>query len=104
MASRYLIIVATATAILIYGIMEPERNWDMVAYVAAAYHKDGYRGADLTRETYGEIKKEVSERPFFSKLVTGEYRETVFKDPSSLEQQIPFYSPRIVYIDSTTTG
>ena len=99
MASRYLIIVATATAILIYGIMEPERNWDMVAYVAAAYHKDGYRGADLTRETYGEIKKEVSEKPFFSQLVTGEYRETVFKDPSSLEQQLPFYSPRVVYIE-----
>jgi hypothetical protein len=98
MTFRCLIIVATATVILIYGIMKPERNWDMVAYVAAAYHKDGYRGADLTRETYGEIKKEVSERRF-SKLVTGEYRETVFRDPSSLEQQLPFYSARVVYIE-----
>jgi hypothetical protein len=70
----------------------------MVAYVAASYHKDGYRGAELTRETYGEIKKEVSSKRF-SKLTTGEYRETVFRDPSSLEQQLPFYSIRIGYIE-----
>lgn len=91
-------IVATATAILIYGIMKPERNWDMVAYVAAAYHSDGYRGADLTRETYGDIKKGVSAKRF-SKLVTGGYRETVFRDPASLEQQLPFYSARVGYIE-----
>lgn len=98
MAFRYLIIVATAAVILIYGIVKPERNWDMIAYVAGAYHKDGYTGADLTRETYGDIKKGVSDRRF-SKLVTGEYRETVFRDPASLEQQLPFYSPRVVYIE-----
>jgi hypothetical protein len=98
MTSKYLIIIATATAILIYGIMKPERNWDMVAYVAAAYYKDGYRGADLTRETYGDIKKGIGERKF-SKLVTGEYRETVFRDPASLEQQLPFYSPRVAYVE-----
>jgi hypothetical protein len=40
----------------------------------------------------------VTERRF-SKLVTGEYRETVFRDPSSLEQQLPFYSARVVYIE-----
>jgi hypothetical protein len=98
MAFRYLIIIATAATILIYGIMKPERNWDMVAYVAAAYYKDGYRGVDLTRETYGDIKKEVSAKRF-SKLVTGEYRETVFRDPASLEQQLPFYSPRVAYVE-----
>jgi hypothetical protein len=98
MASKYLIIMATATVILIYGVMKPERNWDMVAYVAAAYHKDGYSGADLTRETYGDIKNGVSAKRF-SKLVTGEYRETVFRDPASLEQQLPFYSARVVYIE-----
>ena len=98
MAFRYGIIIATATVILVYGLLKPEHNWDMIAYVAAAYHKDGYRGSDLTRETYGEIKKEVSNKTF-SKLVTGEYRETVFRDPSSLEQQIPFYSIRVAYIE-----
>src|SRR5688500_19875180 len=62
------------------------------SYVAVAYHKDGYRGSDLTRETYGDIKNGVSAKKF-SKLVAGEYRETVFREPASLEQQLPFYSP-----------
>ena len=98
MTFRYLIIIATATVILIYGIMKPERNWDMVAYVAVAYHKDGYRGSDLTRETYGDVKNGVSAKKF-SKLVAGGYRETVYREPASLEQQLPFYSPRVVYIE-----
>lgn len=98
MTFRYLIIIATAATILIYGIMKPEYNWDMIAYVAAAYYKDDYRGVDLTRETYGDIKKEVNAKRF-SKLIIGEYRETVFRDPASLEQQLPFYSLRVAYIE-----
>jgi hypothetical protein len=98
LAFKYLTILVTAMVILLYGVMKPERNWDMVAYVAAAYHKDGYRGADLTRETYGDIKKSVSAKRF-SKLVTGEYRGTVYSDPVALEQQLPFYSPRVIYIE-----
>jgi hypothetical protein len=98
MISRYIILVATAAAVFAFGILQPQRNWDLVAYVAAAYHKDGYRGADLTRETYDDIKKVVSSKRF-ALLTTGEYRGTVFKDPSSLEQQIPFYSIRVAYIE-----
>ncbi|MBA2658811.1 MAG: hypothetical protein H0U72_04480 [Nitrosospira sp.] len=98
MGYRYGICILTATIILIFGLLKPEHNWDMIAYVAASYYKDGYRGPDLTRETYEDIKKEVSSKTF-SKLITGKYRETVFGDPSSLEQQIPFYSIRVGYIE-----
>ncbi len=98
MAFRYGVIIGTAFAILIFGLIKPLHNWDMIAYVAASYYKDGYRGLDLTRETYGEVKKEVSSKTF-SKLITGKYRETVYEDPSSLEQQIPFYSVRVGYIE-----
>jgi hypothetical protein len=98
MISRYIILIATAAAVFAFGILQPQRNWDLVAYVAAAYHKDGYRGADLTRETYDDVKKVVSSKRF-ALLTTGEYRVTVFKDPSSLEQQIPFYSIRVAYIE-----
>lgn len=95
---RYGILIATAAAVLTFGILKPHRNWDMVAYVAAAYHKDGYRGVDLTRKTFEDIKKVVSIKRF-SLLTKGVYRETVFKDPASLEQQIPFYSIRVAYIE-----
>ncbi|MEO6825265.1 MAG: hypothetical protein ABI167_11205 [Nitrosospira sp.] len=98
MVLRYGILILTAVAILMYGILKPHRNWDMVAYVAAAYHKDGYRGADLNRVTYEDVKKTVSDRRF-SLLTTGEYSGTVFKDPASLAQQIPFYSIRVAYVE-----
>lgn len=32
--------------------MRPYHNWDMIGYVAAAYHKDGYRGEDLSQLTF----------------------------------------------------
>lgn len=98
MVFRYGILLATAAIILLYGLLRPQHNWDMIAYVAASYSKDGYRGADLTRETYEEIRKEVRSKTF-SQLTTGKYRETVFADPSSLEQQIPFFSIRVGYIE-----
>jgi hypothetical protein len=60
--------------------------------------REGYRGADLTRQTYGEIKKEVGDKKF-AKLVAGENRNTVFSDPVALEQQLPFYAIRVAYIE-----
>jgi hypothetical protein len=98
MVFRYGILAATAAIILLYGLLKPQHNWDMIAYVAASYSKDGYRGSDLTNETYEEIRKEVRGKTF-SQLTTGKYRGTVFADPSSLEQQIPFFSIRVGYIE-----
>jgi hypothetical protein len=98
MIFRYGVLLTTATVILLLGLLNPDRNWDMIAYVAASYYQEGYRGADLTKQTYGEIKKEVSDKKF-AKLVAGEYRSTVFRDPAALEQQLPFYAIRVGYIE-----
>jgi hypothetical protein len=98
MIFRYGVLLTTATVILLLGLLNPERNWDMIPYVAASYYHDGYRGADLTKQTYGEIKKEVSDKKF-AKLVSGEYRNTVFRDSAALEQQLPFYAIRVGYIE-----
>ena len=98
MIFRYGVLLTTATVILLLGLLNPDRNWDMIAYVAASYYQEGYRGADLTKQTYGEIKKEVSDKKF-AKLVAGEYRNTVFRDPAALEQQLPFYAIRVGYIE-----
>jgi hypothetical protein len=95
---RYGVLLATATAVLLFGLLNPDRNWDMIAYVAASYYQEGYRGSDLTRQTYGEIKREVSDKRF-AKLIAGEYRNTVFHDPAALEQQLPFYTIRVGYLE-----
>lgn len=95
---RWTILLITASFVLINGISKPRHNWDMIGYVAAAHHKDGYRGTQLLERTYSELRAEVSPR-IFSSLTEGQYRETVFKDPRALEQQVPFYSIRVLYIE-----
>jgi hypothetical protein len=94
---RHAIFIITAAAVLAYGLLKPHRNWDMVAYVAAAYHRDGYRGEDLSRATYDSVRRTVSSKRF-ALLTSGRYPGTVFADPASLEQQIPFYATRVAYI------
>ncbi len=57
----------------------------------------GLSGSELSSATYNEIEREVDAETF-KELTVGEYVDVVFKDPKSLEQQMPFYSIKVVYI------
>ncbi len=96
--TRDLVLTAMAALILlVVGLMSPYRNWDMVGYVAAALRADGYHGADLNAATYDTLRNDVSPRTF-DQMIEGEYRETVYRDPASLAQQLPFYRIRVLYV------
>lgn len=90
--------LVTATCIFMFGVICPYHNWDMIGYVASAYQKDGYRGNDLLERTYRDVRAEVSDE-MFEELVSAGYREAVYNDPKALEQQIPFYSIRVAYLE-----
>ena len=90
-------VLLTALAALFAGMVAPKHNWDMVAYVAAAYHADGHRGADLRDRTYADVRAAV-DAGSYRDLTAGPYRGVVAADPVSLEQQLPFYTIRVVYI------
>ena len=92
-----LVILLTSVFFLILGITSPSYNWDIVAYVAAAYHQDGLSGRKLSSATYGELKREAGGSRF-KELTDGDYEDVVFKDPRSLEQQLPFYTIKVAYI------
>jgi hypothetical protein len=91
-------------------------NWDVIGYVASMYKQDGLSGEPLSRAVFANVLKEVGENEL-DKLTAGasrsqhesgpveqvpdaSYRATVFNDPVSLEQQIPFYSIRVLYLQS----
>ncbi|HTV84669.1 MAG TPA: hypothetical protein VME63_04655 [Dyella sp.] len=83
---------------LALGVKKPYYNWDMIGYVAAALSADGHRGADLNTAAYGMVKSEVG-APTFDRLVQqDDYRRTVYRDPVSLQQQLPFYRIRVLYV------
>ena len=92
-----LVILLTSVFFLILGITSPSYNWDIVAYVAAAYHQDGLSGRKLSSATYNELKREADANTF-KELTAGDYVDVVFKDPHSLEQQLPFYTIKVAYI------
>ncbi|MFZ5604032.1 MAG: hypothetical protein ACOY7J_16390 [Pseudomonadota bacterium] len=99
--ARTSILLGTVLVLLYFASMGPVYNWDMIGYVAAAYHKDGYRGQELLDKTYSDIRNEVG-ADVYADLVGGRnphYRQTVAADPVALEQQLPFYSIRIVYVE-----
>jgi len=95
--ARLLIIVFTAAAVFAIGVRYPYYNWDIVGYVAAAYHQDGLRGDALRDRTFDDVKNEVGPG-MFQHLTEGPYRQTVYEDSRALEQQVPFYTVKIGYL------
>lgn len=95
--SALILTAIVALIVLAFGLKKPSYNWDMIGYVAVALSADGYHGADLNKATYGSVRNQVSAGTF-AQLTQGDYRETVFRDPSSLAQQLPFYRIRVLYV------
>ncbi|RDS82891.1 hypothetical protein DWU98_07065 [Dyella monticola] len=87
-----------ALIVLCFGLKKPAYNWDMIGYVAAALSAEGYHGADLNTVTYDSLRSEVNASTFDLLVTQGEYRQTVYRDPLSLAQQLPFYRIRVLYI------
>ncbi len=91
------IVLLTAALILVAALLKPIHNWDTIGYVAAAYQDNGHTGADLLARSYADVRADSGEADY-RVLTEGIYRATVASDPVSLEQQIPFYSIRMVYV------
>jgi len=98
MLTRNLLLLGTALLIFAVGVIKPYYNWDIIGYIASAYYEDGYRGQELSERTYRDVRAAVSKEAFAG-MTEGEYIETVYKDPRSLEEQLPFYSIRVVYVE-----
>lgn len=97
------------------GLVGPDHsgfNWDMIGYVASLYKQDGFSGEKLSNAVFSDVEKEVGSSDL-AKLTDGasecrqvpcpgakSYRWTVYADPVSLEQNVPFYSIRIIYLAS----
>jgi hypothetical protein len=96
--AHQVVIFLTAAAVFLIGVMHPYYNWDIVGYVAAAHYEDGLRGEMLRDRTYDDIRDEVG-KYMFAHLTDGPYRQTVYEYPQSLQQQVPFYSIKIVYVE-----
>lgn len=57
----------------------------------------GLEGEELRRATYSDLESSV-DRKIFNQLVDGPYNSVVYADSKSLEQQLPFYKIRYLYL------
>jgi hypothetical protein len=94
----WILTAIVALCVLMLGLKKPYDNWDMIGYVAAALSAEGYRGAELNAATYDSVERAVSASTFEQLTQQGDYRQTVYRDPVSLQQQLPFYRIRILYV------
>jgi hypothetical protein len=90
-----------ALLVLWSGGMRPDHDWDVIGYVAAGLHADGLRGAELHRQTYDSIRKDVGEQQF-ARLTdpSDPYRRAVSASPEALTQHLPFYGIRVLHVEA----
>ena len=92
------IIAVTIIFTFSIGYLKPHHNWDMIGYVASAFNMDGFTGQELSERTYSDVENEVRSDQFQT-MTSGHYRTEVYQDSKALEQQLPFYSPRVFYVE-----
>lgn len=96
-AIEWSVVAITAAVLGVVGVTRPLYNWDMIGYVAAAYTSAGLSGRALSEQVYRDVEAEVGPT-LFATLVQGEYRETVWRDPEALRQQLPIVRIRVAYV------
>ncbi len=97
-AINWLTIFLCAALVFGIGLKKPTHNWDMIAYIASAYYDEGYRGEELRRKTYDEVRADTRDDEY-AVLTNDEYRQGVARDGAALEQQLPFYRLKFAYMD-----
>jgi hypothetical protein len=96
--AELLLVVITIVYTVAIGLARPAHYWDVIGFVGSAYEADGYNGQELSAKTFGDIRSYFGNADF-AKYTEGHYQATVYRDPTALEQQLPFYSIRIVQVD-----
>lgn len=94
---KYIYIIFFSLIVFLAGCNKPEYNWDVIGYVASIYSMHGLKGEELRVATYTDVESSVSKKSFHH-LIEGSYNSTVYADSKALEQQLPFYRIRYLYL------
>jgi hypothetical protein len=97
MLARNAVLLCTAVIAFCIGLLQPMYNWDIIGYTACAHYDDGLRGVELRDRTYADIRREVDPQRY-GEITHGKYDGVVFENPRALEQHVPLYSIRVVYV------
>lgn len=99
MVIRWAYIVVVSLCFIWLTITSPLHNWDMIGYSAAVYDFHGLSGAELLASTFSDVRTQVADHTYNALTNANDnYRLTVASSPAALEQQVPFYQIRVIYL------
>ena len=94
---RVLVATFLCTLFAWYGVTHPLGNWDLVGYTATAY---SYQEKDMSavhEKTWASLARAMPPDVLEQLRNGSEYARTVADSPEALDQQIPFYKPRVLF-------
>lgn len=90
--------VAFSALMLYLASTRPIYNWDMIGYAAVVESMDTDDAAVVHQRVFDSLRR-YAPPPEFEELVDrNDYRRTVYRDPESLRQHIPFYRTKLAYV------
>ncbi len=93
-----LVCVFLASVVTI-GWLRPDRNWDMLAYLAAAWQPDYPVAADLHAKVFETVRAGVDPAEFQALTSGDAWRERQFSDPDAFVSMIGMYDVKWLYVE-----
>jgi len=91
--------VFAAGMVLMLGALRfPWNNWDMIGYAAAVHERSVQEPAQLHDRVFDGLKEWAPPGAWRDLTESGEYRRTVAADPESLQELLPFYRNKPLYL------
>lgn len=85
---------------LAVSTFQPLNNWDMIGYIAAAKSIEEPDPQKIHSFTYEQIQAAVSPLEFKEMTLSSQYKKNIHQLPAALNEQLPFYQIRPLYVYS----
>ncbi|PSJ60046.1 hypothetical protein [Kumtagia ephedrae] len=85
-------------AIALYGVIKPDYNWDMVAYVATALEDRYQDPAELHAATWAVISEGARESQLYEIQYGNPYNKHQWENPADFQSQLSMYRVKVGYI------
>jgi hypothetical protein len=93
-----LFLLLSVLAVAIYGLLRPDYNWDMVAYIASALENRVAEAEALHAETWARIEPGVTEAQEYHLKFSNPYNRHQWENPEDFQSQLSMYLVKVAYI------
>lgn len=93
-----LFLVLSVLAVAAYGLLRPDYNWDMVAYVATALENRLEDPRELHAATWEMIDEGASEKQEYHLKFSNPYNLNQWEQPNDFQSQLSMYRVKVAYI------